>query len=197
MPEELENINKDRDLEKVKGSFLKGFLEVLQVLVTSLVIVVLIRSYLIQPFLVKGASMEPNFHDGNYLIVDEISYRFRKPERGEVIVFKYPKDPKQYFIKRIVGLPGEKIEIKDQKVSIWNSENPNGLLLDEKYLTKEELTKGSTVLQLKPTEYFVMGDNRLFSSDSRYWGALPSDLIIGKAWVRAWPIEQAKIFGKN
>lgn len=196
MTEELKNINEFEmePEESLKGSFFRSVLEVAQVLFTSLVIVFLIRTYLIQPFLVKGASMEPNFHDGNYLIVDEVSYRFRSPERGEVIVFKYPKDQKQYFIKRIVGLPGEKIEIKDKKVSIFNSEHPTGMALEEKYLDKEEITKGNIVIQLKDSEYFVLGDNRLFSSDSRYWGALPKNMIIGKAWIRAWPIEQAKIF---
>ncbi len=194
MPEELQKNNSDGSKT---GGTLSNFLEILQVVLTSLIIVWLIRSYVIQPFLVKGASMEPNFHDGNYLIVDELSYRFRSPGRGEVIVFKYPKDPSQYFIKRIVGLPGEKVVIKNKQVTIYNNANPNGLLLDERYLPSEEVTKGDVTVQLNPSEYFVMGDNRLFSSDSRSWGTLPANLIVGKAWIRAWPLEQAKVFGNN
>ena len=177
-----------------RGVVFAGVLEVLQVVATSLVIVFLIRTYLIQPFLVRGASMEPNFHDGNYLIVDEISYRFRKPKRGEVVVFRYPKDPKQYFIKRIVGLPGEKIEIKDKKVFVFNSQNPEGVEIKEDYLQSADITRGNLSVSLKDNEYFVMGDNRPFSSDSRYWGALPVNMIVGRAWVRAWPIDEAKVF---
>lgn len=172
------------------GSILAGILEIAQVVVVSLIIVFLVRSYLIQPFLVKGASMEPNFQDGNYLIIDEITYRFRQPERGEIIVFKYPHDPKQYFIKRVVGLPNEKIEIKNQQVIVFGKDFPQGKVLDESYIPKENITKGDETIQLGPKDYFVLGDNRLFSSDSRYWGAVSSDLIVGRVWLRAWPINE-------
>lgn len=171
-----------------------SILEMAQIISVSLVIVFLVRSYLIQPFLVKGASMEPNFQDGNYLIIDEITYQWREPQRGEVIVFKYPRDPNQYFIKRIVGLPNERVEIKEHKIKIYNSENPNGQNLDETYLEPSEDTKGNITVQLGLDEYFVLGDNRPFSSDSRYWGAVSRDLIVGRAWVRAWPIGEAEIF---
>lgn len=176
------------------GAILSSVLEIAQVIVISLIIVFLVRSYLIQPFLVKGASMEPNFQDGNYLIIDEISYRFRQPARGDIVVFKYPKDPKQYFIKRVIGLPDEKVEIKDQKVIVYNQSNPNGLVLNEKYVPPENITKGSEALQLGPNDYFVLGDNRLFSSDSRYWGPVSKDLIVGKVWVRAWPLNEVQMF---
>lgn len=176
------------------GTILASILEIAQVIVVSLVIVFLVRSYLIQPFLVKGDSMEPNFQDGNYLIIDEVTYQFRQPERGEIIVFKYPRDPKQYFIKRVVGLPNERIEIKEQKVTIFNQKNPEGLVLEENYIPEESDTKGNETLQLGPNDYFVLGDNRVFSSDSRYWGPVSKDLIVGKVWVRAWPINEIELY---
>ena len=176
------------------GAILSSILEMAQVIAVSLIIVFLVRSYLIQPFLVKGASMEPNFYDGNYLIIDEITYRVRPPQRDEVIVFKFPRDTKQYFIKRIVGLPNERVEIKDQKIRIFSSEFPNGQELNENYLQPEDITKGNITLQLGPNEYFVLGDNRLFSSDSRYWGPVSKDLIVGRAWIRAWPPNEISVF---
>ncbi|MFH1183085.1 MAG: signal peptidase I [Candidatus Moraniibacteriota bacterium] len=176
------------------GAILASILEMAQVIAVSLIIVFLVRSYLIQPFLVKGASMEPTFQDGNYLIIDEITYRLRVPQRGEVIVFKYPRDPKQYFIKRIVGLPNERVEIKDQKITIYSSDFPNGKELNEVYLPPDDSTKGNITIQLGTNEYFVLGDNRPFSSDSRYWGAVSRDLIVGRAWIRAWPPSEVSVF---
>jgi len=175
-------------------AILSSILEIAQIIIISLIIVFLVRSYIIQPFLVKGASMEPNFQDGNYLVIDEVTYRLRQPERGEVVVFRYPRDPKQYFIKRIVGLPNERVEIKNRKIAIYNSKSPNGMDLDESYLPSEDTTKGSVTTQLGPNEYFVLGDNRPFSSDSRYWGSLPKDLIVGRVWIRAWPLNEIGSF---
>jgi len=170
--------------------------DTVKVIVISLAIVIPVRHYLIQPFLVKGASMEPSFYDGEYLIVDELSYRLRPPERGEVIVFHYPRNPKDYFIKRIIGLPSEKIEIKDRRVFIYNSEYPKGKELKEDYLKYANITSGSLTLQLKPNEYFVLGDNRQASSDSRLWGPVKEEHIVGRAWVRAWPVDQATVFSR-
>src|SRR4030042_4602587 len=121
---------------KTVGEFV---IEIIKVVIISLAIIIPVRYFLIQPFYVKGASMEPNFHDHEYLIINEISYRFSEPQRGDIVVFRYPKDPSQYFIKRIIGLPGEKIKIKDNKVYIYNEKYPNGLELNEEvYLTEEE-----------------------------------------------------------
>jgi len=178
---------------------MKGFFafiwETIKIVVISLVIVVPIRYFLIQPFFVKGASMEPNFDDGQYLIIDEISYRFRLPERGEVIVFRYPQDPSQYYIKRIIGLPGETIEITNGYVIIYNEQNPQGKILDEsQYLDIRQGTLGNVKITLAKDEYFVLGDNRSASSDSRRWGPLKKDYIIGRAWLRAWPLKKAQVF---
>jgi signal peptidase I len=139
--------------------------------------------------------MMPNFHDGDYLIVNEIGYHMEKPQRGDVIIFKYPNDPSQYFIKRVIGLPGEKIEIRDNKITIYNSEKPQGFVLDESaYLASSVITSGDISEQLGDGQYYVLGDNRPNSSDSRRWGILDQKFIIGKAWVRAWPFDDFKVF---
>jgi len=169
--------------------------EIVKIVAISLAIIIPIRYYLIQPFFVRGASMEPNFDDGQYLVIDEISYRFNDPDRGDVIVFKYPLDPSQYYIKRVIGLPGEKIEIKDNSIFIYNSEFPQGIILNESYYLPEgRITRGNINVKLNDDEYFVLGDNRSASSDSRQWGSLSKDNIIGRVWLRAWPFDSAKIF---
>ena len=140
--------------------------------------------------------MEPNFENGDYLLVDEISYRFEEPERGEVIVFRYPYDTTQFFIKRIIGLPGETIEIRNEKVKIFNSTNPNGFELKESYLASTQKTSGDTLVKLKSTEYFVMGDNRFQSSDSRRWGTLDKKYITGRTWLRLWPLNTVTSFSR-
>ncbi len=166
--------------------------ETAKVVIISLVIIIPIRYFLFQPFFVRGASMEPNFENGEYLIVNEISYRFQEPQRGDVIIFKYPKDPSQYYIKRVVGLPNEVIRIEDGNVIIFNEQNLAGLILDESAYLEEgnRFTPGNLETNLDENDYFVLGDNRQASSDSRRWGAVPRHYIIGKAWIRAWPISR-------
>lgn len=169
--------------------------EVAKMVAISLVIIIPVRYYLIQPFFVYGASMEPNFSSGNYLIINEIGYRFSEPQRGEVVVFKYPLNPSQYYIKRIIGLPGETVEIKDGQIIIYNQNFPEGRILDESmYLPENRTTSGSAHIKLGEDEYFVLGDNRQASSDSRRWGSLPENYIIGKAWIRAWPFNLVEIY---
>lgn len=168
--------------------------ELAEVVVISLAIILPIRYFLIQPFYVKGASMEPTFDDREYLIIDEISYRFRAPARGEVIVFRYPLDPRQYFIKRIVGLPGERVKISGNKVTIFNDVHPEGLVLDESYLPAGTPTFGDEVTTLGPDEYFVMGDNRTSSLDSRSFGPMPRKDMVGRVWVRGWPVSRFTVF---
>jgi signal peptidase I len=134
--------------------------------------------------------MDPTFEDGDYLLVDEISYRFEEPARGDVVIFRFPEDNNQFFIKRIIGLPNETVEIKNNKVIIYNKENPNGFTLDENYLDPEQETLGNMIARLGSDEYFVLGDNRLQSSDSRRWGPVKRSLIIGKVFLRAWPFNK-------
>jgi signal peptidase I len=165
-------------------SFFVFVFDTVKIFIIALAIVIPIRYFLFQPFFVKGASMVPTFENGQYLIIDELSYRLRAPERGEVIVFKYPNDPSQKYIKRIIGLPREELEIKDGEVFI------NKKQLDESsYFQTEIITTGNIKINLAENEYFVLGDNRPASSDSRVWGVVPKENIIGKVALRAWPFD--------
>lgn len=169
--------------------------EVFKIVVISLAIIFPIRYYLIQPFFVRGSSMEPNFANGQYLVINELGYHLDEPERTDVIVFKYPFDPSQYYIKRVIGLPNETIEVKDNQITIYNTQYPQGLVLDESsYLSESAMTLGDLRLELKSDEYFVLGDNRGASSDSRQWGALNKKYIIGRVWLRAFPFGTAQVF---
>jgi len=170
--------------------------DLVKVVCVSLAIIIPVRYFLIQPFYVKGASMEPSFYDHEYLIINEISYRISAPERGDIIVFKYPKDPSQYFIKRIIGLPNEKIEIADGRVYVYAEvDSKVKKMLDESlYLDPEVKTTNSKSWVLGHDEYYVLGDNREYSLDSRGFGPVYRDLIVGKVWLRGWPISRAAIF---
>lgn len=171
--------------------------EVTKVVLISLAIIIPVRYFLFQPFYVKGASMEPTFFDNEYLIINEIEYRLQQPERGDIVVLKYPKDPSQYFIKRVVALPGETIEIKNGDVYIINTENPDGFQLEEdQYLSDDVDTQGSSSFTLSSDQYFVLGDNRTASLDSRSpsLGPVSRKYIIGKAWVRVWPLDRMTVF---
>ena len=168
-------------------AFLFLILELLQVVAIAAIVVVPIRYFVFQPFLVKGASMEPSFHDGDYLIIDELSYRLREPQRGEVIVFHYPFDPSQRFIKRVIGLPGETVEINNNQVTITKVDG-NREVLKEPYLSEVYPLTDALKMPLRLGEYFVMGDNRSHSFDSRKWGVLQENYLIGRAVIRAWPI---------
>jgi signal peptidase I len=172
------------------------FLEILKFTVVAILIVAPIRFFIAQPFIVKGESMDPTFADGQYLIVDELTYRTHAPERGDVIVFKYPKDPGKYFIKRIIGLPNETIKIDAGKVFISGGNNLDGLALDEPYI--KNISYETTAEKLGVNEYFAMGDNRTNSLDSRIWGPLPKENIVGRVLVRLFPIPEAGLFpGKH
>lgn len=186
-------------LEEKKNSLLRSALlyvsEIVQVVLISLAIILPVRYFLVQPFYVQGASMEPNFSDRDYLIIDEISYRFENPARGDIVVFKYPNDPKQIFIKRIVGLPGEQVKISGGKVIITKDGEKEGTVLDESgYLSPYIYTAGEKVTTLRSDEYFLLGDNRGSSLDSRIFGAVDQKLIIGRVWLRGWPFDKIKKF---
>ncbi len=176
-----------KDTEK-KESFLK---ETVRFAIITLAIVLPIRLFIAEPFIVSGASMEPTFDNSDYLIVDRISYRFENPQRGDVIVFRYPKDTTKYFIKRIIGLPGDTVKISGDKIMIKNKENPEGFVLDQKFILFQKSEEFTSTLDDK--EYFVMGDNRPRSSDSRAWGSLPEKNIVGRAVLRLFPIDKIGI----
>lgn len=168
-----------------------SFLEIFKTVAIAVVAVVLFRSFIAQPFLVSGSSMEPTFKNGDYLLIDELVYRFREPERGEVAVFKYPGNHKAYYIKRIIGMPGERIVVENGKVKIYN--NQGEIVLKEPYLNAFK-SVGYLDVTLNNNQYFVMGDNRNFSFDSRNWGPLSKAEIIGLTRLRLWPINNVMAF---
>ncbi len=167
------------------------FTELLKFALVAVVIVAPIRLFVAKPFIVSGASMHPTFETGQYLIVDELSYNFEQPQRDDVIIFKYPKDPTQYFIKRIIGLPGETLSITGGTIHITTTSGTT-FTLDEPYV--KNIGNGSDMtVHIPAGQYFVMGDNRPESSDSRYWGLLPRGNMVGRAFVRLLPINEIGI----
>lgn len=163
--------------------------EIIQFALIALIIVIPVRWFIAQPFIVSGASMENTFHSGEYLIVDQLSYHLREPQAGDVVVFRYPKNPSTFFIKRIIAVPGDTISIDGNVVTITNTEHPNGLVLDEPYINT---MAPNTFMKetLGDREYFVMGDNRDRSSDSRVWGILQRENMVGRAFLRLFPLNR-------
>ena len=159
----------------------------------ALLIVVPIRMFVAQPFIVRGASMEPTFEGGEYLIVDQLSYHFHPPERGDVIIMRYPKDPSIFFIKRIIGLPGETVELAGPTVTIDRG-GAGTLVLTEPYVAPGHFENQYATYTLGVDDYFVMGDNRIESSDSRSWGLLPKKDIVGRALIRLLPLQRISTF---
>lgn len=195
-----EEISRDLESSVSKNSFWKSALsfslEILKTVIISLAIILPIRYFIIQPFMVDGASMEPNFHDKQYLVIDEISYRFNDPDRGQVVVFKNPQNAKEYYIKRIIALPGETITIKNSEIYIKEVNKKEFVKISElDYLSEDVKTFGNIDgLKLKDDEFFVLGDNRKNSKDSRNLGPIKRELITGKVWVRGFPFKEATIF---
>jgi signal peptidase I len=166
----------------------KQIFELVRFVLICLAIAVPIRIFIAQPYIVSGESMYPTFHNGEYVIVDQISYRVGHPQRGDVVVFRAPEHPSQFYIKRIIGVPGETVVLDGTTVSVINTEHPDGLVLTEEYISQPLASKKETLLL--DHEYFVMGDNRPNSSDSRSWGVLPEKNIGGRAWLRLLPLSR-------
>jgi signal peptidase I len=177
---------------EMKEKFLQSAREYIVLIGTSLLMVFLVRTFIAQPFVVSGASMEPTFYTNQYLIVDQLTYEFSEPKRGEVIIFRYPLIPSRFFIKRVIALPGETIKITNNKVEIKEVGSDSFTTLEEEYV---EFPKESFVeTTLAEDEYFVMGDNRMASLDSRSWGPLKESFIVGRAFVRLFPLSKIDIF---
>ncbi len=172
--------------EKLHG-ILKNAWDLIKFAIIALIIVIPIRMFIAQPFIVSGSSMYPTFRNGQYLIADEISYIVGNPKRNDIIIFRYPDDPSRFFIKRVIGLPNEEINIKDGKITIINKTNPEGFVLAQPYLRQKFNFTGSYKTGNK--QYFVMGDNRKESLDSRIWGMLPDKLVTGRAVLRLLPFK--------
>ena len=179
--------------EKKKAPVKESVLEFIKFAVIAVVIVIPIRLFIAQPFIVSGASMVPAFQSGHYLVIDEISYRFEEPKRGEVIVFRFPSSPSKFLIKRVVGLPGETVEIKGNDILIKNENNPEGFLWKQGDFNRDRSRRDFKV-SLSSDEYFVLGDNRGESADSRMWGALKRELIVGRPLVRLFPLSEIGVF---
>lgn len=169
------------------------FSEIFSFSLMALIIVLPIRLFIAQPFIVSGASMETTFSTGQYLIVDQLTYHLENPQRGDVIVFRYPKDPSKFFIKRIIGLPGDTIAISGRTVTIKNDSHPEGFILNENYILDMK-PLGDYTETLGNDEYYVMGDNRDASSDSRIWGILKRENIVGRAFLRLFPFSKIDVF---
>jgi signal peptidase I len=182
-------------MENQKKSSWQSFWELARFALIAIIIVVPIRVFIAQPFIVSGSSMVPTFQDGQYLVIDEISYFAGTPKRDDVVVFRNPKNTKVFFIKRIIGLPGETVDVKGKDVFITNKEYPNGFKLDEPYV--KNISDSDTHFPLSDNEYFVMGDNRPASSDSRYWGAVSKNLLIGRVFLRLLPVNEIGLFPGN
>ncbi len=171
----------------------ESFFDFIRFAIIAVVIVIPIRLFVAQPFVVSGASMSPTFETGHYLIIDEISYRFEEPKRGEVIVFRFPFEKKKFLIKRIVALPGETIKIQNDTVIIKNGEYPDGFEWKQGTINSSR-TGAEQEVTLKDDEYFVMGDNRDESADSRLWGPLKRNFITGRPLIRLFPLTQIDLF---
>ena len=181
-----------------KKSVWRLIVEWVQVIIVALIISLPIRFFVAEPFIVEGASMDPTFATGQFLIVDRLTYRFHEPQRGDVIVFQYPDDPSKDFIKRVIGLPGETVSIKDGVVTIMTASTSESSavtkILNEPYVKSIHASHDTLTSQrLGSTEYFVMGDNRAQSSDSRLWGSLDAHFIIGRPIMRLLPITTLSI----
>lgn len=163
--------------------------ELLKIAIIVGLAILVVRFFVFKPFYVKGASMEPAYFDHEYLIIDEITYRFNEPKRGDVVVFRPPVNTTDYYIKRVIGLPGETVKVINGDVIIFNNDNPQGFKLDESsYLIHKGTQEESIVLKLSANQYFVLGDNRPVSSDSRRFGAVDRSAIVGRTYLRGWPL---------
>lgn len=171
------------------------YFDLVEIVLLFVLVILPIRIFLFEPFFVKGESMEPNFHNFDYLIIDKLTYFFKEPQRGDVVVFHPPFDDKVYYIKRIIGLPNERILINEDKIIIFNEKNPQGFILKEDYL-KNHYTVGKIDLILGEDEYFVLGDNREVSYDSRKWGPVKREKIIGKVLFQISFLKLAKALNK-
>lgn len=167
--------------------------ELLRFSIIALTLVVLVRFFIATPFIVSGASMEDTFETGEYLIVDQVTYRFNAPEHGDVVIFKFPQNPSKFFIKRIIGTPGDTVTIEKGKVYVRPAGSSEDIELDEPYIHEMRVTDAPLSMRLSEGEYFVMGDNRNASSDSRSWGVLPEENIIGRAFIRLFPLNKITV----
>jgi signal peptidase I len=199
----MEDIQQIPEVEQKANTWQAELWDFIKTLLIFIVIYIIVKTYIAQPFLVKGRSMEQTFSDGDYLIVDELSYRFREPHRFEVIVFHTEFIPggaqREYYIKRVIGIPGDRVVIKDGNVILYENNGETSTELDEAYITDgiKTIAPEPIDIVLESNKYFVLGDNRGNSSDSRYWGVLDKSYIVGKPAVRLFPFNEITVFSKE
>ena len=181
----IEGAGGEKRSEEKEPTMLGVIWETLKYALIAAVIILPIRTFIAQPFVVSGNSMFPTFHNGEYLIVNELAKYIGDYSRGDVVILRYPNDPSKFFIKRVIGLPGETVTIEKGVVSITSPSQTTPLVLDEPYIKNPKVDSSSRTLDKE--EYFVMGDNRAQSSDSRIWGPVPKRLMDGKALIRLFP----------
>jgi signal peptidase I len=192
-----------RSNQQKTNIFKSELFDIIKTLILFSIIYFVIKGYIAQPFLVKGRSMEQTFSDGDYLIVDQITYNFTEPKRSEVIVFHTEFIPggneKEYYIKRVIGIPGDRVVIKDGEVLLYENNSETPTILDENYIIDglKTLSQEPVDMVLKDNQYFVLGDNRGNSSDSRYWGPVDKTYIVGKPFIRLFPFNTITIFTHN
>ncbi|MBT3419101.1 MAG: signal peptidase I [Candidatus Magasanikbacteria bacterium] len=192
----MDKKNQEEQMKKQQSKLNKAalfFLEVIKIVVLAGITIFVIRTFLFKPFSVEGKSMFPTYENGEYLIIDELSYRFSDPDRGDVIVFVSPINPDEFYLKRVIGLPGEVVRVTDGKVFVSSADSPEWTELHESYLVNVKTT-GSTRVTLEPGEFFVLGDNRNASLDSRRFGAIKREAIVGKTWFRGLPLHRISFF---
>lgn len=189
--EKLENTSTPP--QEPKENAKESILDFLKFAILAVLVVIPVRLFIAQPFIVSGASMVPTFESGHYLIIDEISYRFEEPKRGEVVVFRFPQETSKFLIKRVAGLPGETIEMRGNDVVIRNEEHPEGFVWQQGEINSSR-DRGDVTLTLESDAYFVLGDNRGESADSRLWGPLKREFIVGRPLIRLFPLSEVEVF---
>lgn len=192
--ENEETTSTDSTKAKKFLTFLVNFFDFVKTIAVIVILAFIIRVFIIQPFIVEGESMEPAFQTKDYLITEKVSFRFRPPQRGEIIIFNPPDRTSENYIKRIIGLPGDQVAIKDGNIYINNEKiiEPYLNSIDKTLVSQKE---GYTTV-LKDDEYFVMGDNRSHSRDSREIGSIPKQNIVSRVWFRLLPLNHMTAFAK-
>ncbi|MBI4098494.1 MAG: signal peptidase I [Candidatus Magasanikbacteria bacterium] len=169
-------------------------LEFIKVAVLAGITIGAVRYFIFKPFIVHGASMAPNFYENEYLIIDEISYRFKEPARGDIVVLRNPRKEEEFFLKRVIAMPGERVVVRDSQVFLAKDKDATLIVLQESYIPSREFTPGTVDVTLGDNEYYVLGDNRDASLDSRIFGPIPGENIVGRVLLRGFPFDRAQRF---
>lgn len=176
------------------GSIKDDIIDLLKFITIAAIIVIPIRHFIMQPFIVSGTSMDPTFADKEYLIIDKLTYNLDKINRGDVVVFKFPSKNERYLVKRIIGLPGDTVTLRSNgEITIINEKNPEGFTINEEYVVNKDQDSFTITVPKDSNKILVLGDNRKVSYDSRAWGLLEKDRLVGRVYLRLWPISRIDV----